>query len=150
MLPYWASCQTRRDRSAFDLSPGISSKIGRIHNAGWGKNDEEEPIHRKTDHRDFARAGGQGLRRLTSAASGTTLRPASRPKTPSSRASTAGCATSYSTRRCSPRSRGLAPSWLHGRTITTTFAHTVRSASDAERIHRSQCLPTATGRGAAL
>ena len=33
-----------------------------------------------------------------------------------------------SMRRCSPRSRRLAQCWLHGRTITTTFAHTVRSA----------------------
>ena len=63
-----------------------------------------------------------------SGSSGTTLRPASQRRTPSSRASTAGYATSCSTRRCSPRSHRLTPFWLHGRTTTTTFAHTVRSA----------------------
>ena len=51
--------------------------------------------------------------------SGTTSRPASRSRMPSSRASTAGCATSCSTRRCSPRSPMPARFWRPGRTITT-------------------------------
>jgi hypothetical protein len=89
-----------------------------------------------------------GARR--SGSSGTTLRPASHLRTPSSSASTAGYATSCSMRRCLSRSRKLTPCWLHGRTITTTFATQRARRSHAERIYRSQCLPTATGRGAAL
>ena len=67
-----------------------------------------------------------GARRYGS--SGTTSRPASRPRTPSSRVSTAGCATNSSTRRCSHRLPRSAPSCRLGRTITTTSARTVRSA----------------------
>ena len=74
------------------------------------------------------RHGGAALVPGDTDQSGTTSRPASRPRTPSSRASTAGCATNCSTRRCSPRSPTPAQLWRRGRTTTTTSDRIVRSA----------------------
>ena len=58
---------------------------------------------------------------------GTTSRRASRPRTPSWKASMAGCATSASTRPCSPRCRTLGRCWPLGVTTTTPSGHTRNS-----------------------
>ena len=78
--------------------------------------------HRADQHGDPALVAGDGR------STGTTSRPASRRRTPSSRASTAASATSCSTRRCSPRSPRPATLWPPGRTTTTPSGRTARSA----------------------
>jgi putative transposase len=67
-------------------------------------------------------AGARG-----SGSRGTTLLPESRPRMPSSRASTIACGTNCSTRRCSPRSPRPARCSMPGRTIIM-LARTVRWA----------------------
>jgi len=52
--------------------------------------------------------------------SGTTSRLASRPRTPSSKASMPACATNVSMRHCSLRSHRPEPCWRLGETTTTT------------------------------
>lgn len=60
--------------------------------------------------------------------SGTTSRRASLYRTPSSRASTAACGTSFSTRRCSRRSARPEQPWAGGGPATMDHARTLQSA----------------------
>ena len=83
--------------------------------------------------------------------SGTTSRPASRSRTPSSRASTDGCATNYSTRRCSPHSLRPAKCWpIWKDDYNTVRPHSALGNLPPVDLCRAQRSRNATGRGAAL
>ena len=97
--------------------------------------------HRADQHGDPAVVAGRA------ASNGTTSRPASRSRTPSSRASTAGCATSASTRRCSPRSPRPAASSPPGGTITTGRDRIRRSPTSTPEEFRAQHIAVAAAAG---
>ena len=102
-------------RRHLDLRPARGAGTRRHHSPARAApgHDRQRQRHR-VDLERHPRLGGRDRRRLA-------LHRArqSRSRTASSRASTAGCATSCSTRRCSARCRTPVPCWRPGGAITT-------------------------------